>query len=267
MDLGLYLTIGGIIVGAFFAIWGAIIQNNEKIKSNLKSDSLAIENKKADEAARESAKEIKELQIKSNTKADELVEAYKENAKLSNEIKNQLTGGDNYPVLEIYIHKYFLTTMPSENIHVSGIEFHLRNNGEYPLQDVKLLIRDWHGKDVLIHRAKYEPKDGKLFTDLLNDFKTEKWYDVGTIPKRTTLEIYNTCISPELCFTYEGKRDVTFGGFITWNQGKIQYSGIGFDAKDTGLVNDGMGLMVNGIKIEGKNSKDYEKYIKIIYKD
>ncbi|HWY34453.1 MAG TPA: hypothetical protein VNX68_07385, partial [Nitrosopumilaceae archaeon] len=211
------------------------------------------------EKAEKASDEVRKLQQQTLDKTSELADAYKSISLLQEELKNQVTGGGNTPILQLTIYDYFVPQeLPvSEKIHVCVMQFSIVNSGKYPLQDVKFQSRDANGEDVLKYRAEREPENEVLFKELYKKFKTIEWHEVGTIPKNTTIDVYTSYVSPEICKFRDG---TGFGGFLTWGQGSISYEGIGFKIGDKGVVVDGVTLMVNGVR-----QKDYQKYVTIKY--
>jgi hypothetical protein len=142
----------GVLAG-IIVIGTAITQWNQKNKEEAKAEANRIK-------AEDTASKFKQLQVKNLAKTEELLEAYKQIVELQTELKNQLTGGENIPILKLTISK--LRKHEGKDYYI--IEFDITNDGKYPLQSVRGKINDFYGFIMLKHGMRYY-REGMTITE------------------------------------------------------------------------------------------------------
>jgi len=204
-----------IIIGVILQIWGGTIlfhrtQEYRNTANTTRNDIKTLNEKISEKNStilnlgqtnEKLNKEISQLSETSNTLGEENKELNYQIRNLSTRIseqskliENQITGGDSYGDVTLSHIKY-------ENDLIQS--FYFKNNGDYPLQDVSIRVRN----QKLIKEKLKEKEDGTLSIEDLKDYKT---YNLGNIPANS------------------GK---TFGGFFKVEEGKEYYYGFAITTK------------------------------------
>ena len=238
----------GILAG-IIAISAAIAQWSEKKKEEVKAN---LSEEKADKAQ----KELKSLQLENLNKTNDLAKAYKEIANLQNELKNEITGGNSAPMLNVAVTK--IITDKNVNKSYFILSFDIINKGKYPLQNLKCTVYDNWGIAMQRYGVKHF-RDGLSFgishpteNDIKN-YKVANHFDIGTITNGKTYQLYVTTISPELS-------NLTSFGYpveIQWNNGSLLYF-VNLKAEVNSVKLESVELSLNGNPI-----KDYTTFLKV----
>lgn len=218
----------GILAG-ILAIIGAFSQWREKkdasIKSKVAQDSLKNLQEKIlinTEALSEAYKENARLQAVLNSKSDhilgstnELKDLYKENAVLQEELKNQITGGENKPVLLIRTHPG--SDPPLGQYYVTN--FDIGNNGKYPLHNLRVTVMDFYGPAFeRVVKVKRDRMGNETVITKPDDvpvlYSNNKEFDLGTLNTGQQYPVYSSV------YQYLGNEFYPFYTVvISWNNG------------------------------------------------
>ena len=224
---------GAIVIVAAFASW------NDKRKETIKAD--------------KSQAALMNLQKENLNKTNELADAYKQIASLQKELRNEITGGDNKPILRLTTSSVIIDGNSREKYFI--LFFDILNNGDYSLQNVKATVYDNWGLPMLRLGVKHF-RDGVSFgsmkptSDEINHFTPVHHFDnIGTIAKNNNYPLYTTTFCAKLSnldnpgYTVEAK----------WYTGSFTYF-VNLKELNDAIKLDSVELVFNGKKI------DYTEY-------
>jgi hypothetical protein len=226
--------VGAIVVAASsFAQWRQTKIQEEKAK---------VSEAKADSATQRIIvlqKEVIGLQQELNSHQKELI--------------NELTGGGNFPILEILTDKNYIE-MPGIEKH-SRVYFKVLNNSDYPIHDVRVMIMDFEGHNLYkkVGYNFFKSEKTKLGIAALpqNDtYDPFKMYDLRTIPKKSSTNVYVAAASPTLSVL-----GATYVVEIDWSQGRERFD-INFKFGKSTIEISKVNLILND-----KSEQDFKKHL------
>jgi hypothetical protein len=239
-----------LILGVFagiIAIGAAMAQWNEKKNEERKA---LISEQKADTAQ----KELKAIQLENLKKTNDLAEAYKQIARLQNEIKNEITGGNSTPLLKLTTTKIITDEKSRKNYFI--IFFDMQNEGKYPLQNLKCTIYDNWGLEMLKHGVKHF-RDGLSFgfnpntQDDVKNYRPANHFDIGTVTVGKAYPLYTTTFSPQL----PNHNPFSYTVEIQWYSGSLVYF-INLTTENENVTIESVELLLNG-----KHVTNYQKFL------
>jgi hypothetical protein len=146
--------------------------------------------------------DIKTLQLENLNKADELLRAYKKISDLQDELKNEITGGNNKPILRLTTSKLILDNRSGKKYFI--LFFDILNSGKYALQNMRATVYDNWGGPMLKFGVKHF-RDGLSFgtmqptSDEISHYNPTHHFDnIGAVPPNNTYPLYTTTFSEEL---------------------------------------------------------------------
>jgi len=174
----------------------AIVQSQEKEASK----KLAAENQAKLEKAQQ---ELQAKQDDNLRKTEDLVVANEQIAKLQEELRNQITGGNSLPRVLMFASLKQHVEDKDRNVDYYIIYFDLINTGKYPLHNIKCTISDLMRYDMLkkgiMHNrdgAGSGSYDGSAQRELKTYTPTHH-FDIGTITTENRYVLYTTTYTPE----------------------------------------------------------------------
>jgi len=204
-----------ILVGAIIAIIGGVVSAVGTFLHNKQSSekSTRIETgvNKANEEVAELRKQNDTLKTNSDAQLNKIDELRKENNILSSklmdkslDIYNNLTGGEGNKPLIIIDPSSIMNDDNPATPYYSLVQFLVKNNGEYPLRNVTVKIRDFCGREMIKYGVKHTVNGMLMSGGVIDKEKEYKEFNlypefpVGTLAPNVRLLLYRTTYSPNL---------------------------------------------------------------------